>query len=113
MEDEEPSSPLEERCLELIIIARQWEEQISDLRSFSQIEKETLESEITSLQEVEDKNTTEKQSLENSMMTLEDERVSLGVVAICTMVSLIAGCELILLYAMQCLTFSLGSYLRD
>jgi hypothetical protein len=75
-ENQNPISNMEERCEELIVVARQWEEQMSDLRSFSQIEKETLESEISSLQMVDIRHEEEKQSLENSLMILEDERVS-------------------------------------
>lgn len=66
---------MEERCQELIGVAKQWELQMNDLRSFSQIEKESLESEINSLQKGEHKHEIEKQSLENSLMILEDERV--------------------------------------
>jgi len=74
-EDPAPMSKMEERCQELIVVARQWEEQMSDLRSFTQIEKESLESEIASLQEMDKVNEQEKSSLENSLMVLEDERV--------------------------------------
>lgn len=81
---QEDGSNMEERCQELIVIARQWEEQMSDLRSFSQIEKETLENEISCLQEVHVKNQHEKQSLENSLMLLEEERVSWSVVPLYT-----------------------------
>lgn len=74
--EHESTSNMEERCQELIIVARQWEEQMTDLRLYTEIEKETLENEISCLLS---KNEQEKQSLENSLMQLEEERVSLSV----------------------------------
>ena len=67
---------LQERCEELSKIALQWKEQIVDLRNFSQIEKETLENEISTLQIADERNEYEKRCLENTLMTLEDERVT-------------------------------------
>ena len=72
----EPLTNMEERCHELVAVARQWEEQMSDLRSFTELEKESLESEMAALQMSGNRLEKEKQSLENSLMVLEDERVS-------------------------------------